>query len=315
LLSAWAIKCLDTGKLFAFALLCAPEARFMAGSFSHDSAITAYAVLAVGFLSLWLKKREADATSPSFSGRQIGYLIGAMILTTFVVAGRPPNFPLALLLSLWGWFGMKGRPHAAWLAVSMAILILLYPAIWILSVKSLATVNEFGSNNAGQIHFMLHHVGELPQLFFNTALHDSYNYLITLVGVMGSGPQNLPTWCFGVYGTGLLLCFLHEELFSARRFPWWIVGTGVSLLLGVFVVLNIYAYIYWTPLGNSLINGVGGRYFFPSLLFLGLLLGLRRVPWKAGYSALALVLVSLAALVLVNGAALFTVIDDYYFIR
>lgn len=315
LLSALAIKWIDTGKLFAFVILCTPEARFLAGSLSHDSSVTAYAALAVGMLCLWLRKRETSPSFQPFQGRELGLLISAGVLIAFVVAGRPPNFPLVFLAALCIWFWTRDKQQGVQISLGFAGLVLLYPAIWILLVHNLGPQNEFGSDNVGQVHFILRHFDLLPGIFFHTVLSNSQNYLITFVGIMGSGAQSLPSWCNGFYLAVLFLCLLHEELFSARRFPFSLIGIGALLLLSIFLILNLYAYIFWTPLGHPLINGVGGRYFFPLLLFTCLFLGLRRVPWKAGWLALTLSVICLASLTVMNITALLTVTLDYYYIR
>ena len=315
LLSVLAIKCIDTGKLFAFSVLCAPEARFLGGSFSHDSSVTAYAALAVGLHCLWRIKRETTPSSHPFQEREIGVLIGTMILVAFVVAGRPPDFPLVFVAALWIWIQIKEERHARELAAAFAGLALLYPAVWILFAHHLGPKNEFGSDSARQVHFMLHSPGLLPGIFFHTVLSNCHSYVMTFVGIMGSSAQYLPSWCNGLCLTVFLLCFGHEAFYSPRHAPFWLIGTGLVLLSLIFVVLNVYAYIFWTPVGGPMVIGVGGRYFFPLLLFACLLLGFRRIPWKAGWIALAILVFSVVGLTITNLTALYTVLLDYYFFR
>jgi uncharacterized membrane protein len=313
--AAWAIKCLDTGKLFAFSLLCLPEVGFLRGSYSHDAAIIAYAALAVGLLARWLQRVEKRSEAPF--DRQQTILLGAgAVLLSFVIAGRPPYFPLAFLFALCAWFASRHHRFAVWIALGLVGLIALYPAVWFVWIHDLRHRNEYGFDNAAQVHFLLHHPEKFPGIFFRTLEYAApLGYQTSMMGIMGSRAQFLPFWCYATCGAILILAPLHDLVFCRRRFPMGITALAAALLFATIVVLHVYAYIFGSPNHAEMIGGVWGRYFVPIFLFVSLFLGIRQVPWKPGLAALTLVVLSIGGLLIVNTTSILTVMNDYYYFR
>jgi uncharacterized membrane protein len=145
---------------------------------------------------------------------------------------------------------------AAALGVNAAALVL-----WMWHFHGLPRINSDPAVNGGlQIRFILQHPGHLVPLLITTAHAWWYGIFRGMVGIFGWNEYPLPLAII-VISYLLLLAAIGIERPRLRRV------VGVSLAVAVLGVLAIGAgdYIEWTPVGDSRIWGIQGRYFIPML--------------------------------------------------
>ncbi|NHN85043.1 DUF2142 domain-containing protein [Acetobacter musti] len=196
---------------------------------------------------------------------------------TVMSLGRPAYAPL-LLAPLLLWPAVpegRSRRRVLWFcAASIGVI-----GLWSVIVRVFVIVPLWGQASPGlQLRNLLHHPGLIPQLTV-AALTDHQGmggmpFWKEMVGVLGWGDTQLPEWFYSLS----LIAAGAACLTSCRPLPavrpagvLWQSGLAV-LLAGSVTLIFLLEYLTFTPVGQTYIVGVQGRYFLPLLAFLPLLL-------------------------------------------
>lgn len=138
--------------------------------------------------------------------------------------------------------------------------------LWLGSTHSVATFVREGSNASAQFHFMLahprHYLGAVKAGFLaNRFYYDS------AIGVLGWLTVPLPRIGYFLPALALLLAVGIKDASRVRlRLSTTLWGTAI--LAGCTMLVVMALYLFWTPVGGYIVEGVQGRYFLP-LLALG----------------------------------------------
>lgn len=187
-----------------------------------------------------------------------------------------PSYALAIVLVVLLPLALYENKKQMW--KHKTILLLVCAAIFIVvSVKGLqysdAILMYFSASDAanislaGQLGFILHHPFSFVVTLLRTMVVNTYDWQSGMLGVFGYDVVAVP------YALTLPLIFstLIAALYShnlTRLKAWALIGVGV--LSGLTVILLLYG--TFNTIGASVVAGVQGRYYIPSLVFV--LLGL-----------------------------------------
>ncbi|MBS4060456.1 MAG: DUF2142 domain-containing protein, partial [Bacteroidetes bacterium] len=117
-------------------------------------------------------------------------------------------------------------------------------------------------NPAEQKKFIMADPVRYAEIFFSTVKNYWRFYLDSFIGVLGWLNKPLPGWLINLY---LLVLVITAILFSEKNVKISLMNklfTSSILIVG-FVLIKTGIYLGWTPVGNSLVEGVQGRYFIP----------------------------------------------------
>lgn len=264
-----ALNWISSGRLFAFFTLSTPTTLSLFGSCSQDAAMISFTVLAVGFVQRFLPSTGA---SPWLSRPRA--LFWASLVATAAVgavaAGRPPYLPMVGIVPLFYLAATRRYRDAATLAVVAASV----PIAWLWATRGLGSGNEFGSDHAGQVRFILAHPWQSLVVFFRSILHyvGSGSFLRHLVAERPNGGP-LPPAIYTAAAVAFVVTFVSDAWRSRNTAGLAARLTTVVLLCGTFFALLLAGYVYFTPVGTDTVRGIQGRYLAPILLALTLTFG------------------------------------------
>lgn len=264
-----ALNWISSGRLFAFFTLSTPMILSLSGSCSQDAALISFTALAVGFVQRFLLPAGAsprlDRPSALFWGS-----LAASAAVGAVAAGRPPYLPLTGIVPLF-YLAASRRWRETGILTAVAVAV---PIAWLWATRGLGSGNEFGSDHAGQVRFILANPWQSLMVFFRSVLHyvGSGSFLRHLVAERPNGGP-LPPWIYRAAAVAFVVTFANDA---------WRTRTSASLaarlatavlLCGAFFALHIAGYVYFTPVGADTVRGIQGRYLAPILLALTLTFG------------------------------------------
>lgn len=316
-LMGWlALRWMSSGRLFAFCLLSVPTVLSLFGSCSQDAALIAFTALSVGFIQRFLGTAEvvghAAPRGTPFTGAVItSAAVGA------VAAGRPPYLPLIGLVPLFFLATTHRWRQAAMLAgVGIAV-----PACWLWITRDLGSGNEFGSDHAGQVQFILTHPWQFVAVFFRSVWSyvSTSSYLRHIVAERPNGGPLAP-WIYHAAWIMLVVAVARDARMTSNNATAATRILSLTLLCGAFFALHLAGYIYFTPVGGDRINGIQGRYLVPLMLALPLVIGRPAsagdgpMPgtW-AGTGDLAVVAAGIGIAVAINLASTINIMRNFYY--
>ncbi|SAL34865.1 DUF2142 domain-containing protein [Caballeronia concitans] len=192
-------------------------------------------------------------------------LVAGALLATLCITARPPYVGLLLLAFLPGLrFGVEETPYHPLRRVIAAV------GTGLLSVA----VTKLFSYTAwiavtpprsipGQIHFLLSHLQSVPHIALATFKVWGAFYWESFVGVLGWLDTHMNTAYYRVaFGSFLLALIL--PVFELRRITVHsLLNAGVVVLACLACLGMIFGslYLFWTPVGKDVVEGVQGRYF------------------------------------------------------
>ena len=271
LLGGLALGFARRGKFLLFAVLLLPPALWLGSTLHPDGVMIGLAVLAAALLT-----RLEDG------GRRRGLWAAALALGLVILA-RPPVIPLALALFLPfyprpGWFRRALGPFLLATVPALLWMGLVIPRVSVPFVRAQAIPGGvlwagdpnrlFRMTDPGiQVHILLSHPGRLLSLPLETLLHEWNFKLGEMFSVVGALNLGLPHFIFVLGVAALAGGVLALGRSAANRHWKWL------LLIAAATVVMVYdaQYVSWTPVGEGIIEGVQGRYFFEILPFFALL--------------------------------------------
>jgi len=295
-----ALSWISSGRLFAFFTLSTPAILSLFGSCSQDAALISFTALAVGFVQRFL---APDAGNPPAGrpGRLFWGSLAASVAVGAVAAGRPPYLPMAGIVPLFFLAATRRWREAAILAAAAVAV----PVAWLWATRGLGSGNEFGSDHAGQVRFILAHPWQSLAVFFRSVWDYVYgmSYLRHLVAERPNGGP-LPLWIYRAAGIAFVVTIARDAWLARTTANFATRLATVVLLCGTFFAIHLAGYVYFTPVGADIVRGIQGRYLAPILLALILALGRTPIGLTATRSGRWTCLVDLGTLALAIGVIL-----------
>jgi uncharacterized membrane protein len=294
---SWAVALLPVGTEMAILFGLLPMALVEYASVSADAS-----VIAGGFLLGAIGVR-AQLTG-TFSSRDL--LIS--VLTGIVVCSTKPVYVPILLM---GFSVARQRQAMAWRLlfrlVIMLLLIIVFTLAWVRSVSWLMIPWPQASPGE-QAHSIFSHPLQFSMVLLRTVWWKKVFFYHSLVGILGWLSVLLPGFVYALPIIGTAFCVLGAA--ARTRLDLVSSAWNLAVIAGGVTLVMTAMYIDWTPLGDSAVNGVQGRYFLPFLSVLGATV--TSLAFRAPRILQGLALPLVAAISAVDGiAAIATILRDF----
>ncbi|MDD5678989.1 MAG: DUF2142 domain-containing protein [Kiritimatiellae bacterium] len=299
-----AVRLIPTASWLLTALALAPMSIFQAGSLSYDASINGLAFL---FLALIL--RRAFAVDYSLNWKD---LFIWMLIVVAIAASKLFYAALALLIFIVLPKLPGKRSHYVKTALFLAIVTAICFGLWTMAKSNYLTYDEYnpafrdtqpfvpGSSPFLQARYLLNHPGAFLRAAATTMFtSDQY---ITWIGKLGWLDTPFPNWFY--IGFGLLVL----SIVAADRVP----GVRILMLQRIFLVaiaalaavsVLVSLYLFFTPVGADIIQGVQGRYFISivPLVLIAFHGKLARIPsaWCCRFVPILLIMVQVITITII----------------
>lgn len=271
-------------RLYFLTLLILPLVTVLGVSFSPDPWLIISAALSIA-ACLRLLQLPGDQ-----SGTWLYVL--AVITMSAVGATKLPYMPVALFVVIW--LCRHAWANGNWRAMAWTFILFMCwvgsAVAWnnLIEIENLQFLRRGLQDVHGQRDFLLGN----PAVVFDIAITTVKNVLPVLLKFLGFEPSVFPSFLrfsfsFQSVALGIFLVLAQNSDgrklsgISGQTTPWWVFFVGwLGLLLaigGIFLAL----YLTWTDVGVMTVRGVQGRYFFPLLPVLLLLVPTTRPGWLA----------------------------------
>ncbi len=283
----WALKITPTGKSLFFLLALMPMTLFLAPSVSIDGLTIASALL----LTASLLKLAANPKDPVtlqewliIPGTAISLALGKIVYTPLL---------LLFLLNPQVFFG-KERSRL-YLCISTTVCVILASIAWA-QLKTLELNIDYSQipfdftsfqysdkllpliDAKRQLHNLLQNPLLFPQVLATTIRQYGSYFFRTFIGQLGWLDTTLPSWLIWSYPLCLLMSTISAQPTTSRP------GFSRALLgvvwLTIFMGIFLGFYLIGSPVNNTFISGVQGRYFIPTTLPLLLIFSAGYIPQK-----------------------------------
>ena len=237
------------GRALMFATLLLPMTLSQCGSASPDALLISLSILAVALVSHVLVERRPASTGE--------FALFALIVTATTMA-RPSQLALALLGP-----ALCSRQDAAWKPKALIATVAVATVVtWMRILAGLVPPLAPELSPAGQTQLLLANPLLLPTLIVNTLAMQGIWLMKTVVGGLGWVDTLMPNWYYLVAAIALGAALIAP---GNRRPLLRPAALGLFTIAALFTVLCAALYVSWTPLGQSTINGMQGRYILPVL--------------------------------------------------
>ncbi len=266
----WALRITPTGKKVIFLLALMPMTLFLAPSLSIDGLIIASSILLVSAL-LNLARNDKSEVERQFwiiipltlTIIALGKVVYCPLILLFFISPknlfRPTRERLYLLITslvlaasaylAWHWFKGAGKP---------------------LTVTSIPfDFTNFQANDQllplldskKQLDFLIHYPGSIFTILIRTLQEQGIHYFESFIGLLGWLDTELSLWIYITYPCALIIAALsssptsnHSKTEKTLLISSWTICCG-AILVGF--------YLFSTPVANTIIGGIQGRYFIP----------------------------------------------------
>jgi len=268
ILGALALALIPLGKEVLCLFLLLPTTTGQAASLSADSLTNALVILFITFIF------NRRASSSAFGRQDIGWLIFLGLCLSLV---KPTYLVFLLLYFLLpsSKFAGKGK---YWLGFAVLCLVSCATSLlWLSLVDTASIVHYYWQDVAPgeQLSWIISHPADYLMVLVRTFEEKGISFATNMVGWFGftlgtnAYAYLFPPWvAIAFLGSGLFLALTGKK----NPTSW---SAGDSLVILMTVVLSIIAisstlYLLSSPVGDKLVQGLQGRYFFSSvaLLFL-----------------------------------------------
>jgi len=248
-----AIKIIPVFKGVMLLLALMPMSLFLAASLNADALTDGiYFLLAATFLRYTFDKNR------SIAKRDL-YII--FLLSALAALAKPHIYLFLLFLLIPGIkFGSKGRYLST--CIALFILGIMLQGIWTFAIRDLFVRIRTGVYTQQHIAFMLFYPLRYLAIMIKTLYMQFLFYVDSFIGRLGwldtPSPLFLVISYYFVLTCTALLDSLKDVAIGYKQ--------RIILFITVFVgCLFIFSsqYIYYTPIGDDIIEGIQGRYFIP----------------------------------------------------
>lgn len=253
LIIGYAIKILPFGKKVFALISLTPMALQQAASLSSDALLNASAIF---FIAYVFKCSRANTVLRWKDKVFLFIPLCSVVLSKFVY------FPLGFLMFLIPVDSFKSRKRRFVFIGTGVFVSLIIAAAWTLFINNKLGLNFApfeGVNTGEQIKFAI--TNPIYYLFVIRQTLQSFlgNFINELVGQLGWLDTQLPSSIIYSYFFVVIFTALISEIPRNTYFRM------LSLFIFLVSVILVFSSLYagWTPVGNTYVQGVQGRYFIP----------------------------------------------------
>ena len=257
LLVFFALRITPFFKCPMFLLALMPMSLSLAGSYTCDVAV-------LGLNFLWMAVILKTMTLPQTVKFTNKWIIMLAILGLLIALSKSYILLLPLIFLLPPKLFNSRRDYFisvfGILAVAFAGL-----AFWSFCIKGLSLdMNDSFANSAMQIEFIKTHPLAYILVLIKTFFVKTPRLLITMIGVLGWQDTKLD-WITYIMYPVLMYFAVRADNYNFELTKWQKVLIWVVLVTGT-VITYTSLYIMWSPVGNSVVLGLNGKYFIPMML-------------------------------------------------
>ena len=250
-ITALAIRITPVLKWSFFLIALMPQTLYMATSSSADTPTNAAAML---FTAAVLYCRTQDKLT--------GKMLTALVLATlYLLSTKTGYFILTGLFFLIPLSRFRSRRFYIVFTCLYFLLSGAVTAAW-RSTSSGIYLDVPGVSMPDQTAFVLHNPVQLLIILARTLKHKSLFYAESFTGYLSYYEVRLAVPVLAVYVLFLLISPWLDRPFDLKLT--WLERSWTGLLVAVnFFLILTMLYIWWTPVGDPVIEGPQGRYFIP----------------------------------------------------
>ena len=255
----YAFKIIPKYKNLLLAIVMIPTFLQQMVSYSYDSLFNALCILVVCML---VKFKNSDRIS-------IKDLLIYSLSSIFIFYIKAPYILIPLLIVLLDCKKFNGKRNK-YLFIVFLILISLFSSKFLNRIPTIGKQAEKGINVIKESNFdyLIKNPLIILSIAKNTIIMRGKWYIITMIGSIGKLSYQLNDFVIISYMCTLILMILTNENNSKKIKR--LIGLVVLLILLSGIFLSMY--LGWSSYQLSYVEGVQGRYFFPLLFPLGIIL-------------------------------------------
>ena len=257
LLVFFALRITPFFKCPMFLLALMPMSLSLAGAYTCDVAV-------LGLNFLWMAVILKTMTLPQTVKFTNKWIITLAVLGVLIALSKSYILLLPLIFLLPPRLFNTRKDYfisvLGILAVAFAGL-----AYWSFCIKGLSLdMNDSFANSAMQMEFIKTHPLAYILVLIKTFFVKTPRLLITMIGVLGWQDTKLD-WITYIAYPVLIYFAVCADNFDFKLEKWQKVLIGAVLIAGT-VITYTSLYIMWSPVGNSVVLGLNGKYFIPLML-------------------------------------------------
>ena len=269
ILATCSLYLIHCGKKFLFSILVLPMTLCLFGVISPDGLIISTAAFVVSIFSNLEKNKEFILKALPFCG----------ILISFIITTKIAYIPFLFVLITPLFYSREKRT-----LITVVITILLSMAIivtWLfIGVKNIAVplTPGYPVSAKEQLIYILTNPLFNIELLVSTFITFWKFYLASFVGILGWLDTPLqPFAVYAIYALYIVFSLVSDKRENSHDFLNLSIKYLVFIIIiSTFLCIMYSLYLAWSPIKNSIILGVQGRYFIPLALLFSLVLPLYR---------------------------------------
>jgi uncharacterized membrane protein len=246
-----ALYLLPVGAMMLVVVALLPMVLFLFASASPDAAVIGAAFL---FTAIAMRAR--------YRGRWYGTEILIGCIAGAVFCSLKPVYAPLLVIGMWGAPRRGSGVHVLVVHAVLIAVALGTTAAWFTYIAPFVVLPRVGTSLSGQLGAIIAHPDAFAATVLNTIWDRGADWFLGAIGVLGWLTIQLPALMYVLPIIAGLGCVLQPRPATPNigpaEFAW------LSLLLcGSALLVLMALYLYWTPVGAGVIEGVQGRYFLP----------------------------------------------------
>lgn len=244
------------GKTLMYLVALLPMTLHTATTLSPDALTNSLSLL---FISYIVRLAYFEKEKPITNINILCVFIMAVSLSLCKIV----YLPLCLLFLLVPISKFKSKKDYICWQIILVLSCVLVNLLWLcVSFKFLIEVKE-GVSGTGQIKYILKNPIDYLFIFFRTTAYFFNMYIQTMIGAnLCLFDVPIYYWVSDVYLVLLIYTSFVSKALDTKKYDRYIV---IFISAVIFMLINTSLYIQWTPVGDSFIDGIQGRYFTPIL--------------------------------------------------
>ena len=231
-----------------------PMSLSLAGAYTCDVAV-------LGLNFLWIAVILKVLTERKISNK---WLISLAILAFLITLTKSYILLLPLIFLLPVKIFKNKKEYLSSL-ISIFTLVAVAGIAWTFSTKGLSlNMGNQGANPDLQMTLIKAHPRQYLCVLIKTFFVKTPRLLITMIGVLGWQDTKLD-WITYITYPILMYFAVVADNFNFQLEKWQKILIGLVLIAGTILTYTSL-YIMWTPVGNSVVLGLNGKYFIPLML-------------------------------------------------
>lgn len=265
-LSFFAMKKLQNGKLVVLLIVLIPTNIFIAGNYAYDTWLTAWSILGLSaFFGEWQRPEK------KMKKRTMCLIAGSMFLAVLPKLVYFPIILITLFMPL-SKFETKRQCYFYRMIIMASAMLPLCTAYLQNIAHGMGAGEELGDirggaevNAAAQLDFIRNNPAHWAKIMFR--------FLSVYLNPVAEGREyitNMTYYCYSPMNEKLLLGAIVAGAFVSRDenetgFPWWTKAGVLLVYAGIGFVAAFSMYVAFTAVASETVLGCQGRYLMPAL--------------------------------------------------